>query len=181
MKLYGLLVYDNKCELVTSLYNLDDFFFLYSSKISEAIERIAKGLVKVIAKDNYYKINEEWDDHKMTLYCSTFDVNYVIITDQYYPTTTAYALLNSLQGSNGNKNIITNLFNTYQRPYEVDKILKVRKELDQTKVIICDSIEKLLERGDALDDLVDRTEILAREAELLAIEAEKLNRCCTIL
>jgi len=181
MKLYGLLVYNNKYELVASHYNLDDFFFLYRSTISDTIERIATNLVKVIAKNNYYKINEEFDEYDMTLYCSFFDTNYIVITDRLYPQTTAYSLLNSLKNSSFNTNIIANLFKTYQRPLEVDKLLKVKKELDETKVILYDSIEKLLERGDKLDELVDRSEILAIEAAKLAIQAEKLNRCCTLL
>eukprot|EP00667_Euglena_gracilis_P020475 EG_transcript_22181 len=42
----------------------------------------------------------------------------------------------------------------YQDPNEADKILKIQKDLEETKTIMHQAIGDLLERGEKLDDLV---------------------------
>lgn len=181
MKLYGLLAYDSNYDLISSNYNLDDFFVLFRSKVSAAIENIAAKLVHKVEKDNYYKIDEEWDDNKISLYCCTFDTIYIAITSRDYPKTAANTLLTSLRASGNNTNLINNLFLTYQNPQETDKIEKVKKELEETKFILFDSIDKLMIRGEKIDNLADRARALEISSKELEIETIKMNRCCVIL
>ena len=49
----------------------------------------------------------------------------------------------------------------YQSPEKVDKILAVDKSLVETKAILHKTIEAVLERGEKLDDLVDKSAALS--------------------
>ena len=62
-----------------------------------------------------------------------------------------------------------------------DKLSLIKQELDETKVIMLDSIDKLLERQTALDELINRSENLKVEAIKFHREGKNLNRCCTII
>ena len=55
MKLYALLIFDEKFTLSYSNYNLDDFSFFYRVSIKSSIERILTELVIHFETNNYYK------------------------------------------------------------------------------------------------------------------------------
>ena len=56
---------------------------------------------------------------------------------------------------------ITTLFNKYQEPGKGDNLTKAIEEVDKTKVILHESIKKLLERQGDLDKLVEKSKDLS--------------------
>merc|ERR1712146_107620 len=44
----------------------------------------------------------------------------------------------------------------YQDPREADKVLKIQEDLEETKQILYKTIEQTLDRGQRLDDLIDK-------------------------
>jgi synaptobrevin homolog YKT6 len=68
----------------------------------------------------------------------------------------------------------------YQNPDEVDKMLRVRSALDDTKGVLVQTIEQLLERGEKLDDLLDKTRDLSDSSKRFYKEAKKTNSCCVL-
>lgn len=69
----------------------------------------------------------------------------------------------------------------YQEPTNVDKILKLEKQLNETKEILCETIEKVLQRGEKLDELVSKSDKLSSQSKLFYKEAKKHNNCCIIM
>lgn len=177
MSLYSALVYNNK-QLVSKNYNLEKFNFFFRSSIETAIEKIAVNIIDNLDENIPYKIIDEYEGHKLVIYCFKYIYTYIVICSLDYPTRTAYTLINSIKSSNANKEIIKSLFLTYQDPVDADKIAKIKVELEETKIVLINSIEKLLERGDKLDNLVDRTEKLKADAETFVIKTDR--SCCTI-
>ncbi|KAB0406766.1 hypothetical protein E2I00_017006 [Balaenoptera physalus] len=53
----------------------------------------------------------------------------------------------------------------YQNPREADPMTKVQAELDETKIILHNTMESLLERGEKLDDLVSKSEVLGIQSK----------------
>jgi len=49
----------------------------------------------------------------------------------------------------------------YQDPKQADSILKIQQELDETKIVLHKTIESVLERGEKLDSLVERSRDLS--------------------
>ena len=69
----------------------------------------------------------------------------------------------------------------YQNPAEVDPLMKIQNELDETKIILLDSLEEILKRGENLEDLVTKSEVLTEHSKMFYQTARKTNSCCASL
>ena len=67
-----------------------------------------------------------------------------------------------------------------QDPAEADKLTKIQRELDQTKAILHETIESLLDRGEKLDDLVGKSDALSFASKQFYKQAKKTNSCCNM-
>ncbi|KAL5547420.1 hypothetical protein UlMin_002651 [Ulmus minor] len=69
----------------------------------------------------------------------------------------------------------------YQDPAEADKLLKIQRELDETKIILHKTIDSVLARGEKLDSLVEKSSDLSAASQMFYKQAKKTNQCCSIL
>jgi len=60
--------------------------------------------------------------------------------------------------------VLKNLMEYYSHNPNADKITKVKGEIDEVKTVMVQNIEKVLERGERIELLVDRTETLTQNA-----------------
>ncbi|KAJ3336324.1 palmitoyltransferase [Gonapodya sp. JEL0774] len=67
----------------------------------------------------------------------------------------------------------------FQDPHAADPFLRVQKELDETKIVLHKTMESLLQRGEKLDDLVARSDMLSQQSKLFYTTAKKTNSCCS--
>ncbi|GAA6020154.1 hypothetical protein JCM10207_006278 [Rhodosporidiobolus poonsookiae] len=128
----------------------------------------------------------------------------VIVTDQEYPVRVAFSLLNKIldefstkiprtqveDAANkgrqaGKQNLIdyqplNEYLQKYQDPKQADAIMKVQQELDETKIVLHKTIESVLERGEKLDSLVDKSAALSASSKSFYKTAKKQNSCCVI-
>jgi len=118
----------------------------------------------------------------------------VIITDQEYPVRPAFSLLTKVldeftakvpQSSFSNPTSIsfpeiTTYIQKYQDPRQADTIMRVQQELDETKIVLHKTIESVLQRGEKLDNLVDRSNALSAQSKMFYKTAKKQNACCII-
>lgn len=56
---------------------------------------------------------------------------------------------------------LATLLQKYQDPSEADSVLKIQKDLDETKDVLVKSIDNLLIRGEKLDSLADKSDDLS--------------------
>ncbi|KAH9975287.1 snare protein YKT6 [Lactifluus volemus] len=119
----------------------------------------------------------------------------VIITDQEYPVRPAFSLLSKLlddfatkvpQSSFSNPSSISfpeinNYLQKYQDPRHADNIMRVQQELDETKIILHKTIESVLQRGEKLDNLVERSTALSAQSKMFYKTAKKQNSCCSVM
>eukprot|EP01129_Flabellula_baltica_P004669 TRINITY_DN1644_c0_g1_i1.p1 TRINITY_DN1644_c0_g1~~TRINITY_DN1644_c0_g1_i1.p1 ORF type:complete len:215 (-),score=43.85 TRINITY_DN1644_c0_g1_i1:107-751(-) len=84
----------------------------------------------------------------------------------------------SFSGLNGE---ITELLTSYQDPEQVDRILMIQNQLNQTRDIVLSTLDKLLERGESLESLLDRTNDLSFQTKHFAKRTDDLNKCCNFL
>lgn len=54
----------------------------------------------------------------------------------------------------------------YQDPQQADSILKIQKELDETKIVLHKTIESVLERGEKIDTLVQKSDGLSAQSKM---------------
>lgn len=177
--------------------NLSDFSFFQRNSVgqfmtffSETIsERTKPGQRQSVEEGNYV-------GHVFT---RKEGVSGVLITDKDYPLRPAYTLLNKLLDEyisthpasewqnldEANDQVkmdqLQNYITKYQNPAQADSLMKVQKELDDTKVVLQKSIESVLQRGEQLDSLVDKSEALTASSKTFYKQAKKTNSCCVIM
>ncbi len=71
--------------------------------------------------------------------------------------------------------IVTNPYGFTGRDIQISAVLK---QVEELKEIALDNMEKLLERGDKLEELQPKTIQLKASSKKFVDEAEKLNKCC---
>lgn len=69
----------------------------------------------------------------------------------------------------------------YQDPEQADPIMKLQKQLDETKQVLFETMESLLRRGEKLEDLTERSRDLSFKSKAFLNDAEALNSCKCIL
>lgn len=69
----------------------------------------------------------------------------------------------------------------YNRSEDDPTIDLIKKELDETKKVLEDTIQKVLDRGDNINDLVDRTGHLSEQSKTFYRTAKAQNSCCQIM
>lgn len=66
----------------------------------------------------------------------------------------------------------------YQNPHEADSIMKIQKDLDETKIILHKTIDSVLERGVKLDNLVEKsTDLSAQSKMFVFISCLSFSNC----
>jgi synaptobrevin family protein YKT6 len=61
---------------------------------------------------------------------------------------------------------LNNYLQKYQNPDEADNIMKIQRELDETKVVMKDTLQSLMERGEKIDDLVAKSDNLSAQSKM---------------
>lgn len=123
----------------------------------------------------------------------------VIIADKEYPVRPAYTLINKIldeylshhppkEWQNVTETLseleygeLQQYLKRYQDPTQADSIMRVQQELDETKIVLHKTIESVLQRGEKLDSLVDKSEALSSSSRMFYKQAKKTNSCCVIL
>jgi synaptobrevin family protein YKT6 len=54
----------------------------------------------------------------------------------------------------------------YQDPQQADSIMKIQKELDETKILLHNTIESVLQRGEKIDNLVAKSDGLSAQSKM---------------
>jgi len=59
--------------------------------------------------------------------------------------------------------------------------MKIEKDLNETREVLIQNVEKLLVRGERLEELMEKSQDLSFQSKAFAKQAKSLNSCCTIL
>jgi synaptobrevin family protein YKT6 len=113
-------------------------------------------------------------------YARTEGVCGLIITDLEYPALVAHQLLSKICDEFLSKYPRTAFATAttlqfpelkeyivkYQDPQQADSIMKIQKELDETKIVLHKTIESVLERGEKIDNLVAKSDGLSMQSKM---------------
>jgi synaptobrevin homolog YKT6 len=117
----------------------------------------------------------------------------VAVCDKEYPARVAFTLLMKIQEdfttlhpesawSVGDAELpfpaLNDMIVKYQNPREADAIMRMQNDLDETKVVLHNTIESLLDRGVKLDNLVEKSTDLSTHSKMFYQTAKKQNSCC---
>ncbi|XP_065183660.1 synaptobrevin homolog YKT6-like [Sycon ciliatum] len=197
MKLFGVQVFhkpsDTKANLQKGEYDLTSFGYFQRSKVQEFMVFTGQVLVERTHAGERKSVKEQ--EYLCHVYVRSDNTGAVLIADQEYPQRVAFTFLNKVleqfvtdfprrplpSGEAQTYPVVAELLKKYQDPKQADSISKVQAELDETKIILYDTIESVLQRGEKLDDLVQKSEYLSYTSKTFYQEAKKTNSCCLIL
>jgi len=103
---------------------------------------------------------------------------YVVITDKEYNNRLAHVLG---QEAILHPDQISILLNQYQKPEEVDKLVRIKIELEDTKEIMQKNISQLHLNKEQLERLVATSDELSRLSKTFVNNSKKLNKCCNLI
>ncbi|KAG0362137.1 synaptobrevin-like protein ykt6 [Gamsiella multidivaricata] len=201
MKLYSIFVIRNDTKPAKAIVDAKDlasFGFFQRSSIGEFMTFMAQTIAEKTQPGQRQSIEDS--NYVGHVYARAEGVAGVIVTDKEYPTRVAFGLLNKVldeflsrwpnnaawtASSSGQQQSISypelqQYLVTYQDPKQGDTIMKVQRELDETKIILHKTIESVLERGEKMESLVERSDVLSSNSKMFYKQAKKQNACCAI-
>jgi synaptobrevin family protein YKT6 len=140
-----------------------------------------------------------WKEYTFHAYGRTEGVCGIVITDDEYPTLVAHRVLSKVVDEfvtkyprtayasfqKGQTQLsfpeLKTYITQYQDPAQADSIVKIQKELDETKIVLHKTIESVLERGEKIDNLVAKSDGLSAQSKMFYTQAKKQNSCCVVM
>lgn len=122
----------------------------------------------------------EEQDYTFHAYARTEGVCGIIMSDHEYPALVAHQLLSKIlddflsahpksawaQGQPQAMPELKDHLAKYQDPKQADSIMKIQRELDETKIVLHKTIESVLQRGEKIDDLVAKSDGLSAQSKM---------------
>eukprot|EP00759_Apiculatamorpha_spiralis_P034731 PhF_6_TR35761/c0_g1_i1/m.51957/K08516/YKT6; synaptobrevin homolog YKT6 len=206
MKLYSIVILRSNVGqeaepvVCTAAIDVSDFNIFQRGSAREFNIFLSKSVAKSIAKTPGASHQVKEGEHILFGVSRHDGLVAVAATDPEYNPRVAVTMLMSILGdfserfrsqwegpANPKDNYVTafqseldQLLVKYQNPTEADKILKIQKELAETKIIMHQAIDSLLERGAKIDELVQKSGELGTASKAFYKTAKKNNQCCII-
>jgi len=195
VKLFALCVLykgENDCTMLKAGYDLSSFSFFQRGSIQEFISFTSKILGERTQIGTRQSVKEA--EYMCHAYVRSDSLVGVCVSDHDYPHRVAHTLLTKIledftgqvpreqwtQGKEvvGCAGTLDVYMKKYQDPATVDPMSKVQTDLDETKIILHNTIAAVLDRGEKLDDLVQKSEGLSMQSKTFYKTAKKTNACC---
>ncbi|KAL3533147.1 hypothetical protein ACH5RR_006668 [Cinchona calisaya] len=181
--------------ILANAYDVSNFGFFQRSSVKEFITFVGRTVAKRTLPSQRQSVQHE--EYKVHSY-NRNGLCAVAFTDDHYPVRSAFSLLNqvldeyqknfgdswkTVQADNTSQPwpYLSEALSKFQDPAEADKLLKIQRELDETKIILHKTIDSVLARGEKLDSLVEKSSDLSAASQMFYKQAKKTNQCCTIL
>ncbi|KAG9303571.1 hypothetical protein G9A89_018467 [Geosiphon pyriformis] len=195
MKLYSISVLtattDSQVVCLAAEYDLTSFGYFQRSSVQEFMGFFSKTIAERTKTGQRESVEE--NNYVFFSHARIEGLTGIIIADSEYPQRVAFSLINKILDEflikfpkdTWNPKTIhfpelkTHLIK-YQDPKEGDQIMKVQEQLDETKKVMNKTMESLLQRGERLDDLIDRSRDISFQSKAFYKQAKKTNSCCTI-
>ncbi|KAF8234480.1 snare protein YKT6 [Tricholoma matsutake] len=199
MKIFSISVVltppSGACAILSTANDLSSFSFYQRGSVGEFMTFFSKTVAERTPQGQRQSVQENNYTAHVYNRGGTEQLAAVIITDQEYPIRPAFSLLSRLlddftakvpQSSFNNSAAIsfpdiTTYVQKYQDPRQADTIMRVQQELDETKIVLHKTIESVLQRGEKLDSLVERSNALSTSSKAFYKTAKKQNSCCVIV
>ncbi|KAK2512404.1 Ykt6 [Columba guinea] len=190
MRLYSLsLLYkgDPKVHLLKAAYDVSTFSFFQRASVQEFMTFTSQLIVERSQPGSRASVKEQ--EYLCHVYVRTDGLAGVVIADTEYPQRVLDEFSRTVSRTewpSGSPATITytaldGYLSKYQNPRDADPMTRVQAELDETKIILHNTMESLLERGEKLDDLVSKSEVLGAQSKAFYKTARKQNSCCAIM
>ncbi|KZC08839.1 PREDICTED: synaptobrevin homolog YKT6 [Dufourea novaeangliae] len=197
VKLYALCVLHKKPTSATTVkaaYDVESFSFFQRGSVKEFMGFVSKTIVERTQLSCRQSVKE--GDYMCHVYVRADNLAAVLISDHEYPKRVAHTLItrvmddfaarypnstwDTLSEATTDFSQINVYLAKYQNPNEADALTKMQTDLDETNIILRNTLEAALQRGEKLDDLVLKSEGLSAQSKAFYKTARKTNSCCSL-
>ncbi|KAK5968335.1 Glycosyl transferase [Trichostrongylus colubriformis] len=197
MKLYSILIYhkadDGTVRSFKSAFDLSSFSFFQRGSVQEFMQFTGKLLVERSGLGARSTVKE--NEYFCHCYVRSDGLAAVSVTDGEYQARIAMSMMTRVLDDFSSKvhavqwaqiktekdclyTGLPELLAKWQNPREADPMTRVQEEVEETKIVMHNTIQSVLERGEKLDDLVKKSENLSDQSKLFYTQARKMNKCC---
>ncbi|XP_066969606.1 synaptobrevin homolog YKT6 [Macrobrachium rosenbergii] len=180
-------------HLLKAAYDLQQFGFFQRGSVQEFMTFTSKIITERCNACSRQSVKEQ--EYMCHVYVRSDNLAGVVISDHEYQYRVAHNMINKVLDDFTAK-VPSHLWPTtdeanipyaelpatlarWQNPREADSLTRVQEEVEETKIILHNTIEAVLERGEKLDDLVSKSEMLSMQSKTFYKTARKTNSCCT--
>lgn len=196
MKLYSIALFSKAHDGIHLLAHAKDvtsFGYFQRGSIGEFMDFFSKTVVERSSTGARQSVKEQ--DYVFHVHVRQDNTAGVVICDSEYPSRVAFSLISKCIDEfqkkypkaswTGNPSdtpfvVLDQYLVQYQKPEEADSLMKVQKDLDETKVILHQTMESVLARGEKMEDLIAKSDELSSSSKMFYKQAKKANSCCTI-
>lgn len=171
MKLVAAFIFEDNDVLYAEDLNFISYF--NRNSVREIMHELVRAAVSNMQDTRKIFEHPPWQLVLMTMNQKTF----VIVTDNDYPVGVSYELLMKLHHQ---PDVLTSMIRECQDPRTISPIYRVRQQLDETLVIMHENVDKILQRNEDINELVQKSERLSNQSKIFYKVARKHNRCCSI-
>ncbi|CAN8067867.1 unnamed protein product [Agarophyton chilense] len=179
---------------LAAAYMLDDFNFFQRESVKQFATFISRTVGKRVQLGQRSSVEHE--GYLVHVHVRSNGLAAIAVCDKEYPSRVAFTLLMKLQQDFMEAHPEATWLSTkdslpfpplepmirkYQDPHEADAIMKIQKDLDETKIILHNTIDSVLERGVKLDNLVEKSTDLSAQSKMFYKTAKKQNSCCSMM
>lgn len=181
--------------IMSQVFDVAEFNFFQRGSVRQFLTAFTRIFTKRTAPGK--RLAVEHEGHVVHTWCLTTGLSGCVVCDKEYPSRVAFSLIRKMMDAFGQaypaeqwkqmgENAVqfepmTEAIVSYQDPQNVDKLTKIQQQLDETTAVMHDTIDKVLERGVKLDDLVDRSADLSSQSRMFYKTAKKHNSCCVMM
>eukprot|EP00300_Choanocystis_sp_HF-7_P024557 c26048_g1_i1.p1 GENE.c26048_g1_i1~~c26048_g1_i1.p1 ORF type:complete len:212 (+),score=44.85 c26048_g1_i1:87-722(+) len=183
--------------MLCSAFELSSFGYFQRSGVREMTTFFSRTFVR--QTDPGFRKTIKHQEYNCHIFVATDELAGVIFADEEYPPRVAFTVLSKVmddfrgefksgswrQATVDNSCVFPMLddaIQRYQDPHNADALLRIMKDLDETKVILHKTIDSALTRGQKLDELIEKSNDLSSMSKSFYKQSKDLNRCsCVIL
>ncbi|XP_043507030.1 synaptobrevin homolog YKT6 [Frieseomelitta varia] len=197
VKLYAFsILYKNPTSATTlkAAYDVESFSFFQRGSVKEFMTFISKTIVE--RTQSCFRQSVKEGDYMCHVFVRADNLAAVLISDHEYPRRVAHTLITKVMDEFAAKypqstwetlsEAMTDFAQInvylakYQNPNEADALTKMQNDLDETKIILHNTLEAVLKRGENLDELVSKSQGLSAQSKAFYKTARKTNSCCSL-
>eukprot|EP01083_Nonionella_stella_P033182 90838_1 len=187
---------DKKAYQLATAEDLSSFGYFQRGSVREHLIFASRTTAERTPKGSRVTISLKEVPYILHVYRRVDGLCGIAITDQAYSERVAQTLVTKLTsgfekkyGNNWKKANKDEEFNypqikamllEYANPNNADKMLAVQQNLDQIKQIMHRNIEDILERGETLDNLLQKSDDIGEVSKMFHSKAKKNNQCCQL-
>jgi synaptobrevin family protein YKT6 len=180
MKLIGAVLLHNDNHIIDEYFNLGFVGYFSRNSIKELLIFFCKEISNTIQDDITFTVVFEEKTNSYGCFKKFREYTYCIIYDNEYPVQVIKKIIFLFREQKLKAKYILENYNDPNNLDDLKKIKDIQQKLNDTRLVLHNTIEEVLSRGEKLDDIVQKSNDLSQASKDFYGRSKKLNSCCGV-